>query len=76
MLIGSHRAVVRAYAGERIHMRAVTASTGQGCKTAYLHFGLGQVDEIDRLGSVSGDATPVEYDGPFAADQRLWLPFR
>ena len=68
-------AVVRAYAGERIHMRAVTASTGQGCQDSlYLHFGLGQVDEIDRITvQFPGDATPVEYDGPFAADQRLWL---
>ena len=67
-------ATVRVHAGDRTWIRHVNGGTGQGCQDSlYLHFGLGDVDEIDRLEVLFPGGGEVRYEGPHAVDARLWL---
>ena len=67
-------ATVRVHAGEQMFLRYVAGGTGQGCQdTRYLHVGLGDADEVDFIEADFPAGATVTYDGPFAADQRLWL---
>lgn len=76
---GANRAgigtVVRVEAGDRIFVRQVSGGNGQGCQdSAYLHFGLGDSATIDAITlRFPGHRSPVRFNGPFEADQRLWL---
>ena len=70
-------ATVRATRGDRTWIRHVNGSTGQGCQDSlYLHFGLGEIDQIDTIEvifPVAGGGHAVTYEGPLDVDQRLWL---
>ena len=38
-----------------------------------LHFGLGDIDEVDSIEVDFPGGGTVEYDGPFDVGQRLWV---
>lgn len=61
--------------GDRTFVRVVGGGTGQGCQDSLSpHYGLGAADSVDRVRvRFPGSDAEVVYDGPFAADQRLWL---
>ena len=67
-------ATVRAHVGERVVLRHVSGGTGQGCQDSlYVHLGLGEAEAVDAVEVDFPGGGTVRYDGPFAADQRLWL---
>ena len=55
-------------------MRQVQGGTGQGEQDgAILHFGLGAADQVDRITVSFVGGETVTWEGPWEADQRLWL---
>jgi len=67
-------ATARVFAGDNMYLRYVNGGTGQGCQDSlYLHVGLGDADEVDFIEVDFPYAVTVTYDGPIAADRRLWL---
>ncbi len=67
-------ATVRVVAGELTRIRHVNGGTGQGCQDSlYLHFGLGDEATVDRVEVLYPGGGLVTYEGPFDADQRLWV---
>lgn len=56
-----------------VRMRQVQGGTGQGEQdSAFLHFGLGEATEISRLTVSFAGGETVSWEGPIAANQRLW----
>lgn len=76
---GSNRAgigaTIHAEVGGQIVTRIVGGGTGQGCQDSLSpHFGLGARASVDRIRvRFPGDAEDTVFEGPFAADQRVWL---
>jgi hypothetical protein len=67
-------AVVELQAGGVTHLRQVQGGTGQGGQDSmYLHFGLGDATSVGPIEVTFPGGTTVTFDGPFDADQRLWL---
>jgi len=67
-------ATVRVTAGDRTQLRYVQGGSGQGGQDSrYLHFGLGAADTVDRVTVTFPGGQVVSFDGPIAADQRVWL---
>ncbi len=67
-------ASIRVEAGGRTFLRHVNGGTGQGCQDSLVaHVGLGDLDTIDRVAVRFVGAGEVVFEGPFDADQRLWL---
>ena len=67
-------ATVRVVSGDLTRVRHVNGGTGQGCQDSlYLHFGLGDAASVDRLEVLYPGGGLVAYEGPFEADQRLWV---
>jgi enediyne biosynthesis protein E4 len=75
---GSNRAAIgttiQVKAGSKAWIRHVQGGTGQGNQDSmYVHFGLGAADSADSVTLTFPGGKKVNYAGPFAADQRLWL---
>jgi hypothetical protein len=75
---GSNRAAigatVRVAAGGKTYMRHVQGGTGKGGQDSqYLHFGLGAAAAADSISVVFPGGKKVDFAGPFAADQRIWV---
>lgn len=67
-------ATVRLTAGDQTWLRYVAGGGGQGNQDSmYLHFGLGDATQIDRIEVDFPGGGTVVYTGPWDADQRLWL---
>ncbi len=68
-------ATVAVEAGETTLIRHVQGGSGQGCQDSlYLHFGLGDdIDEVDRIRVSFPGGERVTFEGPFDADQRIWV---
>jgi hypothetical protein len=67
-------ATVEVIAGDRAWLRHVGGGTGQGDQDSLtLHFGLGEVAEVDELRVTFPGGDELSFSGPFAVDQRLWL---
>jgi hypothetical protein len=67
-------AVVEVSAADLRLLRHVQGGTGQGCQDSpYLHFGLGEETSVDEIRVTFPGGATVTFDGPFEADQRLWL---
>jgi len=67
-------ATVEVTAGSRRYLRHVQGGTGQGCQDSmYLHFGIAAATTVDSITVTFPGGDAVTYDGPFDADQRLWL---
>jgi enediyne biosynthesis protein E4 len=68
-------ATVYVEAGEQTFVRVIGGGTGQGCQDSLSpHFGLGAHQMIDRIRvRFPGWPEAVVYEGPFDADQRIWL---
>ena len=68
-------AMVRVEGGGRSFLRQVSGANGQGGQDALtLHFGLGDVSEIDRITvHFPGLTEPVVIGGPISTDQRIWI---
>jgi FG-GAP-like repeat/ASPIC and UnbV len=67
-------ATVTVKAGSKGIVRHVQGGTGKGCQDSmYLHFGLGSTNSVSGIEVLFPGAIKVTYNGPFAADQRLWL---
>lgn len=55
-------------------LRHVQGGSGQGNQdSAYLHFGLGDLEQVEQIEVSFPGGGVVIYSGPFAARQRLWL---
>jgi hypothetical protein len=75
---GSNRAAlgatVRLHTAERVFVRHVGGGTGQGCQNSQvLHYGLGEVDSIDRIEARFPGGEWLVYDGPIDVDRRITL---
>lgn len=67
-------ATVRVTAGGKTYVRHVNGGTGQGDQDSLtLHFGLGKVDSIDSIDVRFIGGGVVNFKGPIAVDQRVWL---
>ncbi|MFT7580640.1 MAG: hypothetical protein ACI9MR_002313, partial [Myxococcota bacterium] len=67
-------ATVAVEAGGVTALRHVQGGTGQGCQdSSYLLVGLGETDMVDRVSVTFPGGKTVNYEGPWSADQRLWL---
>lgn len=67
-------ATVRVTAGGRTLLRYVPGGSGQGGQDSrYLHFGLGAAASVDALSVTFPGGQRVDFAGPIAADQRVWL---
>jgi hypothetical protein len=68
-------AQVRLEGGGRSFLRQVSGCNGQGGQDDLaLHFGLGQVETLDRVSVLfPGLDEPVVIEGPIDASQRLWV---
>lgn len=67
-------ATVRVTAGGHTQQRYVQGGSGQGGQDSrYLHFGLGAADSVDAISVTFPGGQVVTFDGPLAADQRVWL---
>jgi len=67
-------AVVELRSGGVTHLRQVQGGTGQGGQDSmYLHFGLGDATSAGPIAITFPGGETVTFDGPFDADQRLWL---
>jgi hypothetical protein len=67
-------ATVRVHSGDSQWTRHVSGGNGQGCQdSASLHFGLGETTEIESIVVDFPGGGTVNYEGPFDADQRLWV---
>jgi hypothetical protein len=67
-------AVVAVEAGDVTHLRQVQGGTGQGGQDSmYLHYGLGDAATVGPIEVTFPGGETVTFDGPFDADQRLWL---
>ena len=67
-------ATVRVHAGDEVYLGYVNGGTGQGCQDSLtVHFGLGGLETIEFIEVDYPYSTTVLYDGPFDANQRLWL---
>jgi len=67
-------ATVAVLAGGRRVIRQVSSGSGQGCQDSpTLHFGLGDLSSATRIEVTFIGGGVVGFDGPFDADQRLWL---
>ena len=55
-------------------VRYVNGGTGQGCQDSLItHFGLGEASSVDLIEVDFPGGGTVQYDGPFSADQRIWV---
>ncbi len=71
---GAYGATVRVVTAEQTWMRHVQGGSGQGCQdSAYVHVGLGEVSTIDRIEVDYPGGGTVLFEGPFEADQRIWV---
>jgi hypothetical protein len=67
-------ATVRVTAGGKTRLRYVPGGTGQGNQDSqYLGFGLGATSIVDAIGVTFPGGKRVDFAGPFAADQRIWV---
>ncbi len=67
-------ATVRVVTEGRTFVRHVNGGTGQGCQDSlYLHFGLGDAATVRRIEVLYPGGGLVTYEGPFDADQRVWV---
>jgi hypothetical protein len=67
-------ATVRAYSGDQVWLRHVSGGNGQGGQDqSMVHIGLGELGSIDRVEVDFVGSGTVLFEGPFAANQRLWL---
>ncbi len=67
-------ATVRVTAGGRTWIRHVQGNTGLGCQDSmFLHVGLGEATIVDQIVVSFPGGGEVNFPGPHAADQRLWL---
>ncbi len=67
-------ATVRVQSGDDLFIRHVSGGSGQGDQdSATLHFGLGAITEVDSIEVDFPGGGTVHFEGPFDADQRLWL---
>ena len=67
-------ATVRLRAGDLVRVRHVGGGMGYGCQDSpTVHFGLGQAARVDSIEVTYPGGGTVNYEGPFAVDQRLWL---
>jgi hypothetical protein len=67
-------ATVTISANGESRVRYVPGGTGQGNQESlFLHFGLGDWDTIDSINVLFPGGLMVEYPGPHAANQRMWL---
>ena len=67
-------ATVRIYSDDASWVRHVSGGNGQGCQDApTVHFGLGDVSEIERIEVDFPGSETVSYLGPFSANQRIQL---
>lgn len=56
-----------------VRMRQVQGGTGQGEQdSAFLHFGLGDADEVVEISVAYVGGETVTWEGSWEADQRLW----
>jgi hypothetical protein len=61
-------------AADKAFMRHVSGGNGQGCQdSSYLHFGLGELTSIDRITVDFPGSGVVVSNGPWDADQRIWV---
>ena len=71
---GAYGATVRVEAGDSTRVRHVQGGSGQGSQDSpTLHFGLGELEQVDAIEVDFPGAGTVRFDGPFDVDQRLWL---
>lgn len=67
-------ATIRVYAGGRLIPGYVSGSSNQGCQdTQSVHFGLGDIDQVDGIEVLFPGGRHARYDGPFGVDQPLRL---
>jgi len=67
-------ATLKVAAGETQWLRHVSGGNGHGCQDAQtVHVGLGEHSSVDSITVQFPGGDSVTYDGPFDADQRLWL---
>ena len=77
--VASNRAAIGAtirlfLSGGAVRVRHINGGTGQGNQDSLTaHFGLGDVTQVERVEVDFPGGGTVSYDGPFDADQRLWL---
>ena len=65
---------VRVTAAGATRMRHVQGGTGKGGQDSmYLHFGLGAATSADAISVTFPGGKVVDFAGPFAADQRVWV---
>lgn len=75
---GANRAAigstVRVSSGGVVRMRHVQGGSGKGGQDSmYLHVGLGPSETVDSIEVQFPGGKLVRYDGPFDADQRIWV---
>ncbi len=71
---GGYGATVRLETSERIFVRHVSGGNGQGGQDdAMVHFGLGDLLEIDAIEVDFPGTGTTRYLGPFTTNHRLWL---
>ena len=67
-------ATVHVHAGETKWLRHVSGGNGHGCQAAQtVHLGLGDHSSIDSIVVHFPGGQSMNYQGPFDANQRLWL---
>lgn len=67
-------ATIRAKFGKELRVAHVSGGSGQGCQNSQVvQLGLGDATHIDSIEINFPGAGKVNFKGPFAADQRLWL---
>jgi hypothetical protein len=67
-------ATVRVESGGVTRVRVVSGGNGQGGQdSAFLDFGLGGAAQVDAVEVDFPGAGTVRFEGPFDADQRLWV---
>jgi len=67
-------AIVRVTSASGTRTRQVEGGTGSGDQDSqYLHFGLGGDDRVDRIEVSFPGGKSVLFDGPFAANERIWV---
>ncbi|MBK8254038.1 MAG: CRTAC1 family protein [Polyangiaceae bacterium] len=65
---------VRVTYGDQTRIRHVQGGTGKGGQDSmFLHFGLGAATQVDNVTIVFPGGKEVSFNGPIAADQRVWL---
>jgi hypothetical protein len=67
-------ATVRVTAAGKTRMRHVQGGSGTGDQDSmYLHFGIGQAPSVESISVVFPGNKKVDYPGPFAVDNRVWV---